>query len=99
MDFFSATSDKMINTIKKELFDVADGAPIVGRDHPDVQEMMALPAPVKNCITRREQPPRDMHACAPAGARCALITCAVCLGDYVLFETLKDVQNDKTTCF
>ena len=24
MDFFSATSDKIINTIKKELFDVAD---------------------------------------------------------------------------
>ena len=26
MDFFSATSDKIINTIKKELFDVADGS-------------------------------------------------------------------------
>jgi hypothetical protein len=51
MDFFSATSDKIINTIKKELFDVADGAPIVGRDHPVVQEMMALPAPVKNDVT------------------------------------------------
>jgi hypothetical protein len=51
MDFFSVTSDKMINTIKKELFDVADGTPIVGRDHPVVQEMMALPAPVKNSIT------------------------------------------------
>jgi hypothetical protein len=36
MDSFSATSDKMINTIKKELFDVADGAPIVGCDHPVV---------------------------------------------------------------
>ena len=33
MDFFSATSDKMINTIKKDLFDVAAGAPIVGHDH------------------------------------------------------------------
>ena len=50
MDFFSATSDKIINTIKKELFDVAAGAPIVGHDHPVVQEMMALPAPVKNDI-------------------------------------------------
>ncbi len=33
------------------------------------------------------------------GARCALITCAVCPGDFVLFETLKDVQSDRTTCF
>jgi hypothetical protein len=49
MDFFSATSDKFVNTIK-ELFDVADGAPIVGRNHPVVQEMMALPAPVKNNV-------------------------------------------------
>ena len=57
MDFFSATSDKIINTIKKELFDVADGAPIVGRDHPVVQEMMALPAPVKNNVTCMQPSP------------------------------------------
>ncbi len=44
MEFFTATSDKMINTIKQEVFDVADGAPIVGRDHPVMQAMMALPA-------------------------------------------------------
>ncbi len=63
MDFFSATSDKMINTIKKELFDFADGAPIVGRDHPVVQAMMALPAPVKNCITcMRPSPARGRAA-------------------------------------
>jgi hypothetical protein len=71
MDFFSATTDKMmINTIKSdsELFDVADGAPIVGRYHPAVQEMMALPAPVKNSITRMHLSPartataRDMQA-------------------------------------
>ena len=116
MDFFSATSDKIINTIKKELFEVADGAPIVGRDHPAVQEMMALPAPVKNDVTcmhpspartatarharmraRRKRRARRACACVHAhgararaggsvdGARCALITCAVCPGDYVLF--------------
>jgi len=51
MDFFTATSDKIINTIKQEVFDVADGAPIVGRDHPVMQAMMALPAPVKNDVT------------------------------------------------
>jgi hypothetical protein len=33
------------------------------------------------------------------GARCALIMCAVCPGDFVLFETLKDVQSDRTMCF
>ncbi len=40
--FFSATTDKMINTVKSELFDVSGGAPIVGRDHLVVREMMAL---------------------------------------------------------
>jgi hypothetical protein len=49
--FLSATTDKMINTIKSELLDVSGGAPIVGHDHPVVREMMALPAPVKNNIT------------------------------------------------
>jgi hypothetical protein len=33
--------------------------------------------------------------CAP---HCALITCAVFPGELVLFETLKDIQGDKTTC-
>ena len=51
MEFFTATSDKIVNTIKQEVFDVADGAPIVGRDHPVVRAMMALPAPVKNDVT------------------------------------------------
>jgi hypothetical protein len=75
MDFFSATSDNPINTIKKELFDVADGAPIVGCDHPVVLEMMALPAPVKNDVTCMHPSParaatarharmRALHACA-----------------------------------
>ncbi len=81
MDFFSATSDKIINTIKKELFDVADGAPIVGSDHPVVQELMALPAPVKNNITRMHPSPAStatvrharMRAC-----RCTLRADHVC---------------------
>ena len=105
--FFSATTDIMINTIKSELFHVSGGAPIVGRDHPVVQEMMALPAPVKNDVTCMHPSPARAatalrtHAHGAGGraggsvegARCALITCAVCPGDYVLFETLKDVQN------
>ena len=160
MEFFTATSDKMINTIKQELFDVADGAPIVGRDHPVMQAMMALPAPVKKydvehtCMhpsparagtarharmrarrarracargmrarRARRACARDVRgvharacmrarACVHAGARgggggggggtcaphCALITCAVYPGELVLFETLKEIQGDKTTC-
>jgi hypothetical protein len=72
MDFFSATSDKMINTVKKELFDDADGAPIlvVGRDHPVVQEMMALPAPVKNGITCMRPSPARSRAANSHRATC-----------------------------
>jgi hypothetical protein len=53
MDFklLSATTDKMINTIKSELFDVSGGAPIVGRDHLVVREMMALPAHQGTCMS------------------------------------------------
>ncbi len=71
MDFFSATSDKIINTIKKELFDIADGAPIVGRDHPVVQEMIALPAPVKNDVTCMQPSRMRARACACVHARSA----------------------------
>ena len=107
MEFFTATSDKMINTIKQEVFDVADGAPIVGRDHPVVQAMMALPAPVKNDVTCMHPSPARAGTARHARMRArrarralrALITCAVCPGDFVLFENLKDVQNDRTTCF
>jgi hypothetical protein len=60
--FFSATTDKMINTIKSELFDVSGGAPIVSSDHPVVREMMALPAPVKNSITCMH--PSPARSCA-----------------------------------
>jgi len=99
MEFFTATSDKMINTIKQEVFDVADGAPIVGRDHPVVQAMMALPAPVKKYDVEHTcmhpSPARAgtarharMRARRARRARRALITCAVCPGDFVLFETL-----------
>ncbi len=69
MDFFSATSDKIVNTIKKELFDIADGAPIVGRNHPVVQEMMALPAPVKNDITYMHPSPARTAAARHARMR------------------------------
>jgi hypothetical protein len=91
MEFFTATSDKMINTIKQEVFDVADGAPIVGRDHPVVQAMMALPAPVKNDVTCMHPSParagtarharmRARRACA-RGVRGvhACAACAACM--------------------
>ncbi len=45
VSFFVQTSDPMINSIKWELFEVADGKPIVGHDHPAVQDMMQLPPP------------------------------------------------------
>ncbi len=68
--FFSATTDKMINTIKSELSDVSGGAPIVGRYHLVVREMMALPALVKNSITCMHPSPARTatlrHACMRA---------------------------------
>jgi hypothetical protein len=74
MDFFSATQDKMINTIKSELFDVAGGAPIVGCDHPVVREMMALPAPVKNSITCMHPSPAHTATARHARMRACLCT-------------------------
>jgi hypothetical protein len=89
MEFFTATSDKMINTIKQEVFDVADGAPIVGRNPPVVQAMMALPAPVKNDVTCMHPSParaatarharmrarRARRACARVHARACMRAC------------------------
>jgi hypothetical protein len=83
--FFSATTDKMINTIKSELFDVSGGAPIVGSDHPVVREMMALPAPVKNCITCIHPSPGRTTT-----ARHACLCTRTLRADHV--------QNGKTTC-
>ena len=43
--FFEKTSDKMVNSIKLDLFGVADGQPIVGPEHDVVRDMMALQPP------------------------------------------------------
>ena len=72
--FFSAKTDKMINTIKSELFYVSGGAPIVGRDHPVVREMMALPAPVKNGITCMHPSPARTATARHARMRACLCT-------------------------
>lgn len=74
MDFFSQTSDKMINTIKQELFNVAGGAPIVGSDHPVLQEMMAVPAPVRNGIACMHPSPARTAAARHARMRICLCT-------------------------
>ena len=74
MDFFSQTSDKVINTIKQELFNVAGGAPIVGSDHPVLQEMMALPAPVRNGIACMHPSPARTAAARHARMRICLCT-------------------------
>ncbi len=74
MDFFSVTTDKMINAIKSELFNVAGGPPIVGRDHPVVREMMAFPAPVKNCITCMHPSPARTATARHARMRACLCT-------------------------
>ncbi len=87
--FFSATTDKMINTIKSELLDVSGGTPIVGRDHPVVREMMALPAPVKNGIT-------CMHPSLARTATARHARMRACLCARML--RADHVQNGKTTC-
>jgi hypothetical protein len=126
MDFFSATSDKNINTIKKELFNVADGnrwsrLPCRARDDGSscsCEERRHMYATFP-CTRRHRATCTHARACMRVracalcthahgaggraggsvdGARCALITYAVCPGDFVLFETLKDVQSDRTTC-
>ena len=91
MDFklFSATTDKMINTIKSELFDVSGGAPIVGRYHLVVQEMMALPALVKNGITCMHPSPARTATVRHARMRACLCTRTV---------RADHVHNGKTTC-
>ncbi len=91
MDFFSATSDKIINAIKKELFDVADGAPIVGRDHPVVQEMMALPAPVMNDVTCMQPSPARA-----ATARHARMRARACSRVHALSDVSDPRQNDNS---
>ncbi len=87
--FFSATTDKMINTIKSELFDVSGGAPIVCRDHLVVREMMALPAPVKNGITCMHPSPARTATVRHARMRACLCTRTV---------RADHVHNGKTTC-
>ena len=87
--FFSATTDKMINTVKSELFDVSGGAPIVGRYHLVVREMMALPALVKNSITCMHPSPARTATVRHARMRACLCTRTV---------RTDPVQNGKTTC-
>ena len=83
MDFFSETSDKMINTIKQELFKVAGGAPIVGRDHPVLQEMMDLPAPVQNGIACQCMHPSPARTATARHARMRTCLCTL-RADHVL---------------
>ena len=45
---FEETTDPMVNSIKLDVFGVADGKPIVGLDHQVVRDMMDLPPPLKN---------------------------------------------------
>ncbi len=81
----------MINTIKSELFGVSGGAPIVGRDHLVVLEMMALPALVKNGITCMHPSPARTATGTVRHARMRACLCT---------RTMRadHVQNGKTTC-
>jgi hypothetical protein len=82
-DFFSATSDKIINTIKKELFDVADGG-MRARACARVHARACMR--VRACaLCTHAHGARGRAGESVDGARCALITCAVCPGDFVLF--------------
>ena len=50
MSFFEQTADPIVNSIKKDLFEVADGKPIVGPEHHVIKDMMALPPPSANGV-------------------------------------------------
>ena len=92
MDFklFSATTDKMINTIKSELFDVSWwSSNFNGCDHLVVREMMALPALVKNGITCMHPSPARTATVRHARMRACLCTRTV---------RADHVQNGKTKC-
>ena len=55
MSFFEQTSDPIINKIKMDLFQVADGKPIVGPEHHVVRGMMALQPPYANGVHPTEK--------------------------------------------
>ena len=45
---FDETFDPMLEAIKSDLFGVEDGGPIVARDHPTLEQLRALPRPLRN---------------------------------------------------
>ena len=62
MNFFEQTSDPIINTIKKDLFEVADGKPIVGPEHHVIKDMMALPPRYANGVHPSSHARAHLHS-------------------------------------
>ena len=61
--FDESFDDPMLDAIKLDLFGVEDGGRIVPRDHPTLQEMRALPAPLRGGM-HPSDPTRALSASA-----------------------------------
>jgi hypothetical protein len=66
--FLEQTSDKMINSIKLDLFGVDAGNPIVGREHHVFCDMMGLPPPYEDCVPPPPVPLRPPLEPSPRAA-------------------------------